>query len=170
MTQTHATQEAIEAAGFDFEEYAGHVRALCEHLDCEPDDLRENSYDQYGLLSVEYGRQTYLVGTDEEADAAIVEYCKDSIWAFNADFLCEVCGLPSELADCLKGYQEAECEGANDALLALVEKCSDLDTFARKAASADGRGHFLSGYDGNEHEITAEDAEGERVTYYVYQN
>jgi hypothetical protein len=34
----------------------------------------------------------------------------------------------------------------------LVEKSGKFNDFADEAISADGRGHFLSGYDGNENE------------------
>jgi hypothetical protein len=47
--------------------------------------------------------------------------------------------------------QSKKCEGANDAILALIEKTDGgLDGFVEEAISADGRGHFLSSYDGNE--------------------
>jgi hypothetical protein len=161
------TLEQITEAGHN-EENAGYIRALCEHLGCEPDDLTEERYDTYGLTTFEHGRGSYAIGTDKEADDACQEYVKDSVWAFKSDFICDQCDLPWELAECLKGFQSAKCEGANDALLALVEKCTTLEDFTRAAISSDGRGHFLNGYDGNEEEVNAETAEGERVTYYIY--
>ena len=49
--------------------------------------------------------------------------------------------------------QSKKCEGANDAILALIKKTDGgLDGFVEDAISADGRGHFLSSYDGDENE------------------
>jgi hypothetical protein len=57
------------------------------------------------------------------------------------------------------------CEGANDFILSLIEKCTSIEDFAQAAASADGRGHFLARYDGNENEETVMGK-----TFYIYRN
>ena len=101
----------------------------------------------------------YSVYTDNEADEAVKEYIKESVWAFNAEF---ICGYGSPLVPMVKAYQEKECEGANDAILELI---TDLDDFVQRAISADGRGHFLSSYDGEENEETVNSE-----TYYIYRN
>ena len=44
------------------------------------------------------------------------------------------------------------CEGCNDAMIALVDAGSGMDQFISDAISADGLGHFLAHYDGNENE------------------
>jgi hypothetical protein len=106
-----------------------------------------------------YIDDNYLVRTDEEADEAVKEYIKESVWAFNADF---ICGYGSPLVPMVKAYQEKECEGANGAILELI---TDLDDFVQRAINTDGRGHFLSSYDGEENEETVN---GE--TYYIYRN
>lgn len=128
------------------------IEALARHLECEVDELSEESHDHYGLTVFSLGRQEYAIGTDSEADEAARQYIKDSIWAFNAGFILSECDLPGELEDAIKAFQEDKCEDANDALLALVEKCTTLEDFAQSAISADGRGHFLSPYDSNEDE------------------
>jgi len=56
---------------------------------------------------------------------------------------------------CTKFAQE-KCESANEALKAMI---TDLDEFVEEAIGVDGRGHFLSTYDG------AEEEEGE---YFIY--
>jgi hypothetical protein len=48
------------------------------------------------------------------------------------------------------------CESANPIIEALIE---DMDHFVSDAISSDGRGHFISRYDGEENE------EGE---FYIY--
>ena len=143
-------------------ELTSHQKALAAHLEVPAEEITQSKYHENEF---ECGGETYHVFTDLEADGAVEERIKDSIWAFNADFILHQCDLPLELTDCIRSFQGKECESANDALLALVEKCAGLDKFVRAAVSADGRGHFLSSYDGEENEV---DFEGE--TYYIYRN
>lgn len=128
------------------------ILALASSLGCEPEELTESKWGHYSLTSFEYGSREYAIGTGAEADAACLEYIKDSVWAFRAEFILEECGLPYQLAPAIQAYQNEECEGANDALLSLIEKTCGLESFAESAISADGRGHFLSSYDGEENE------------------
>ena len=137
--------------------------ALAAYLEAESADTSPSDYGHYGLDIFKFGEKQYAIGTDKEANAAAREYIEGSIWAFNASFILSECGLPGELEDCIKSFQEKECESANKALLALVNKCGDLDSFVESAISSDGRGHFLSGYDGEEN-----DFEFEGETYYIY--
>lgn len=138
--------------------------AVAFEADCAPSELDEEST-RYGLSCFSLGSKEWLVGTDEEADAAMVEYCRDTAWAFKADFILSECELPYELEEAIQSFQEEKCESANDAMVALIEKCckGGMEEFAKSAASADGRGHFLSGYDGDENEHTVR-----WTTYYVY--
>lgn len=101
--------------------------------------------------------QEYKVLTDEEADEAAADYIKDSLWAFNANFILEHTAASEdttaredeEIIKALRMVQENICEGANALVKALI---SDIDTFIEDAIDADGRGHFMSSYDGEEHE------------------
>ncbi len=102
----------------------------------------------------------YLVLTDDEADEKAAEYIKDSLWAFNASFIIDHSKLPYEAEEMVKNYQADKCESANESIEALIE---DMDEFISDAISADGRGHFMSSYDGNENE---EEVGGE--TFYIY--
>ena len=154
-TKQQITENTITDAGHDADTIP-QVRALCAHLDCQPDELTLETYEEYGLSVYSFGRQEYALGTDAEADSAIAEHIKDSIWAFNASFLASFTGLPEEM---FSGMQD-KCEDANDAFLTCVERAKGgLDAFVAKAVGADGRGHFLSCYDGEENE------EGE---FYIY--
>ena len=49
----------------------------------------------------------------------------------------------------LRQIQENICEGGNGLVKALI---SDIDEFVDDAINADGRGHFMSSYDGAEYE------------------
>ena len=102
----------------------------------------------------------YLVLTDEEATERTTEYIKQSLWAFNASFIIDHSKLPYEAEEMIANFQREKCEDANDVMEALIE---DMDKFVADAISADGRGHFMSSYDGQEHEETIE---GE--TFYIY--
>lgn len=102
----------------------------------------------------------YLVLTDDEADKKAAEYIEESVWAFNPDFIISHSSLPYEAIEMIKNFQTIKCEDANETILALI---TDFDDFVSDAISADGRGHFLSFYDGEENEETVN---GE--TYYIY--
>jgi hypothetical protein len=140
------------------------IEALALHLGCDIDDLSESSHDD---KCIELGRQEYLVLTDDEADQAAHEYVKDSLWAFNASFLSSMTDLPEEVFSALG----EKCEGGNDACLRIVEKTCGLEAFVEHAISADGRGHFLSGYDGNENEQSVKGNDEdctEDQDFYIY--
>jgi len=130
------------------------VEAVADQIGCDPDDLALEAHTHYSLEVFSNGREEYAVGTDKEADEACKEYIKDSAWAFRSSFICDYCNLPQELEEALEAMQSKKCEGANDAILALIKKTDGgLDGFVEEAISADGRGHFLSSYDGDENEI-----------------
>jgi hypothetical protein len=122
------------------------IEALAKYLECQLDELEQSKYDDD---TVEYGCKEYLVLTDEEADEKAKECILDSVWAFNANFLAAHCleGIGVEVIEAIQANER--CESNNKALLALIE---DVDYFVNEAIKADGRGHFLSRYDGEEHE------------------
>lgn len=114
--------------------------------------VEKSEYDQYGLTVIEYDGGEYAIAmNDEEADSACKEYITDTLWAFNEFFLTEMTGIDLKVFVALS--QSNLCEGANDAVLALVEKTCGIDELVAAAIDADGRGHFLSPYDGEEIEL-----------------
>ena len=120
------------------------IETLAKHLDCEVDDLKENDD-----CNFEDGGNSYMVLTDEEADDQAKEQILDSVWAFNASFLASHAkeGIDEEVIQSIQDNDR--CEGNNKVLTALIE---DLDHFVKDAILSDGRGHFLSSYDGEEYE------------------
>lgn len=100
----------------------------------------------------------YKVYTEEEADKVAREYILDSLWAFNPEFIVahtefgESCEGWEEEAfiETLKQMQGTFCESANTIVKALIK---DMDDFVQDAIWADGRGHFISFYDGEEIEL-----------------
>jgi hypothetical protein len=137
------------------------LEALASFLGCEIEELNQTKWGYYGLDSFELGSKEYAIGTDSEADAACAEYIRDTVWAFNSDFIVSECGLHYQLAEVFQSFQHEKCESANYALLGLVNATCGIESFVESAISADGRGHFLSSYDGEENE------EGEFFIYRV---
>ncbi len=99
----------------------------------------------------------YKVLTEEEADEATAEEIKNSLWAFTPEFILHHTDFyqystdyeDEAFLDALRNLQERICEGADAIIRALI---LDLDKFIEDAVDADGRGHFISFYDGKENE------------------
>ena len=162
-TAMKITLDTITDAGHDADQSAM-IRALCAFLDCEPSDLSANRHDHYGLAVFSLGSKEYAIGTDSEADAAARANIKDSAWAFTPSFLSGYCDLPEDVFACL----QSKCEDSNEAVLSLIEKSGGFEDFAAQAISADGRGHFMSSYDGDENEQTGEREDGTQERFYIY--
>lgn len=91
----------------------------------------------------------YLVLTEEEAEERAREYIRESLWAFNAEFL--VGHMKVELdAEDIRVIQEKRCESCNEMMLALVG--DNLEDLMDDAIASDGRGHFINTYDFEENE------------------
>jgi len=116
------------------------IEALKKHTDCEYSEITKEGKTTYFI-----GNQEYLVLTDEEAQKRCEEDIKQSIWAFNSSFLSFHTGINEDI---IKSVQE-HYEGSNDMLLNSIK---DIEKFINEAIASDGRGHFISYYDGHEHE------------------
>lgn len=133
------------------------LNSLAKFLEVSKEKIKVSSYDNNVF---ETDDAEYLVLTDKEAN----KYAKDSIlesaWAFNTWFILD--NLNSKFKDAdrdtleeiIKLAQE-KCEGGNDIILGMITKRSFVD----EAIQYDGRGHFLSSYDGEE---------SEQDNYYIY--
>jgi len=118
-----------------------------------PDNTRFDSYQTRGCVA--------LVLTDEEADEAVSEYIWDNAWTFSPKFLSAFTGLPKRVFEALR---EDGAE-SNTAVLRLIEKTDGgWKCFVREAVEADGRGHFLATFDGEETSFL----HGGRV-WFIYQ-
>ena len=126
-TQNTITDDQITDAGH-YAEMIPQVRALCAHLDCQPDELSRERHDHYGMPVFSYGRAEYAIGSDSEADSA---------WDQSLDSYVEECITPEieklELGN-LSAYIKFDTE------------------MWKRDARMDGRGHSLSSYDGEENE------------------
>lgn len=122
----------------------GRITALASHLGIPRGEVEDLGDNRFGV-----GNDEYYVLTDQEADARTREYIDESLWAFKAGFIIDHSKLPVEAEIMVAFFQEQKCEGANDTVRALI---TDMDEFVSDAIASDGRGHFLSPYDGEEHE------------------
>lgn len=94
----------------------------------------------------------YLAGTDEDMTKELADNIRESVWAFNAEFIADHCSVDIDI-EMIKMWQREKYESANEGLLKLID---DFDQFVEDAEAADGRGHFLNDYDGTEEMATVE--------------
>ena len=119
------------------------VNAVAEFMDLN--DIGKANITHQDDHYYTFGNQEYMVLTDAEAQDKVAESIKETLWAFNPDFLARHSGIDREVFERLQD----SCETANDAIFKLIKNFDDL---VEDAVGTDGRGHFLSGYDGNENE------------------
>ncbi len=127
------------------------IEALIKHLDVSPDEFSDVEESRYSVSHFEYGNQAYEVLTEDEAEQAASDAIKESLWAFNADFLSGETGLDSQVFEEIQ--KNDRCESNNPAIASIIVGTCGMDVFVQSAISADGRGHFLSTYDGEENEV-----------------
>lgn len=137
------------------------LETLAEFLEVGTDEITESEYYDNGFS---YGNQEYLVLTDEEADEKAREEIRETLWAFDANFIMAHAKNYNEMSDyeyrsavdSLSRAQRSACENLNGLVFAIIE---DFDDFVESAVMTDGRGHFIAGYDGYENELNG---------YYIY--
>ena len=124
--------------------------ALEMFLGEEVENLCDNTFES------ESGEE-YMVLTDDEADIEAGKNIRESLWAFNADFILQHTNFyhfsteeeDQVFINSLKTMQNTLCENANSLVYTMIE---DLAIFIDDAIETDGRGHFISMYDGEENE------------------
>lgn len=157
MTNT-TEQTPLLVEGRDEDESA-RIFAIKEAADCTLDEA-ESFFDD----------SDWYAYTDEEADKRCQEYIADSLWAFDAGFIVQNAANYSDLtgiesAEAVESIKRIQADGACESLNGVIKLIiGDLGDFTTEAIKADGRGHFLSQYDGEEHTATING-----TTYYVYQ-
>lgn len=113
-------------------------------------------------------RAEYLVLTEKEADERAREDIERDLWAFNASFILQHCSTYERMSnweydsakEALEKIQGHFAESINELVRAMIK---DIDKFVDDAICEDGRGHFISYYDGKEDEV-----EVNGTTYYIY--
>ena len=137
--------------------YDDEVIALAEYLDTDIDNITKSDYWNNGVYDTDEGE--YMILDDEDANNLAGDNIVESLWAFNADFICQHTALPCDGAELIQAFQEEKHEGANAVIYGLIE---DIPEFIDDAITTDGRGHFLNTYDGEETEF------GEWFIYRMY--
>lgn len=140
------------------------INALAKFLEEDKSEIEAIGDEEF-----EFGNATYLVLDDDEADEKVIEQCKNDLWAFKSSFI--MSWLPDRnimyefeyesLQKSIDQAQENLCEGANSLIQRLLG--DNVEDMINDAIGCDGRGHFLSLYDGSEYD---EEVDGE--TYYIY--
>jgi transcriptional regulator with XRE-family HTH domain len=119
------------------------AKALAKYLKVSVDEITEERDNEFS-----HGREEYLVLDDDEADERAEEDIKNTIWAFNADFIAAH-SKGDISAKNIRKMQEEMSEDAGPIIEAIIK---DMDHFIDDAIKSDGRGHFISSYDGEENE------------------
>ena len=111
------------------------------------------SFDEYTATICLIDGREYRVLTDSEAAAEAEEYIKESLWAFNSKFLLEHMESVEYTPEVEKALQETQnklCESANPLILAMIGGEDNIDCLTYDVIAVDGRGHYISWYDGEE--------------------
>lgn len=162
MTTDTTTTTTDTATEFDID--AARKLALAIHLGIAADDMDADlDVSRYDDTVLEYGREEYRVLTDDEADEAAAAAASESLWAFNVSFLSRYVPALRE-SRAAKAWEKVAGELCEDAAPLVEALLGDrLAEAMRDAISEDGRGHFLSSYDGEENEQRVDG-----VTFYIY--
>lgn len=121
--------------------------ALSSFLDCKPSDIEPITWNNNYF---NHDGNEYQVLTEEQADEIVRDEILSSLWAFNTNFLKSFVDVGEDALNALGKIRDDVCEGLNSVYLALIK---DKDAFVKAAIDADGRGHFMSCYDGDEHTV-----------------
>lgn len=146
-------------------------KALYQYL--KKSDYPEVKYSDiqqgYNKNNFEVFNREYNVFTETEREKAVKKDIKETIWAFNADFILDHTGIERN-KQVEKAFQEIQnnmCESCNELFLAMIK---NFNKFYQDAVRADGYGLFLSSYDGNENEIvlTGKSKKYGQINKYYY--
>lgn len=129
--------------------------AISKEFECNITEIANFNEETYEIEGIEY-----MILDDDTADEKCKDYIEDTLWAFRDTFLASETGIEAIVFEKLSSL----CESSNVAIRSIINCTCGIDLFVQSAINADGRGSFLSSYDGEEIEFT--DIYGE--TYYAY--
>jgi len=137
------------------------IKCFADFIGCDAEDIEDIGIDDDGEVLTFYG-DAYYVLTDDQADEKVGKYIKETVWAFNSNFIAGHCsdGIHEEHITALRGDS---CEDVNDALIALIEAGNGMKHFIDDAVGCDGRGHYINNYDGNENEVQIDG-----IDFFIY--
>lgn len=133
---------------------ATHWNSICtggqlDLAESDADDAPE--WATYDGAILESGGREYLVLTDDEANKRTRERIEESLWGFVPESLASMTGIDKGAFEAIQANEK--CEDNNPVIRSMIDGTCGMDDFVEAAIAADGRGHFLSSYDGEEHEI-----------------
>ncbi len=133
------------------------AKTLKKYLGIKIDEIKTDG-DGFEIVGSD---ERYLVLTDQEANEAVKEYIKESICYFNASYIAIYSRLSKEVIEHLQEKHVAVYGGQEEINDLLIRELTiDFNRFVINVIEEDGRGHFLSSYDGDEHETG---------DFYIYQ-
>lgn len=134
------------------------ILALKDYFNIDEKTLNEYFSHETNLYSDK--TSDYLILTEEEANYAVGYYIMHSLWAFSPEFLSSQTDVDEKIFQILQENLYEEC---NDFFLTIIEQSCGIQNFVNSAIQCDGRGHFLSTYDGKEEEVHVGD-----TPIYIY--
>lgn len=163
MTKKELLQKFLE--GLDYK----NINLECINLECSYLSNSTNN-DNANYFDETNTNETYLILTEEEADKKAKEEILNSLWIFNPDFLVDYINYDYNSTEEKKALilglltiQNKLCENANKIIEILVK--DNLEDLINDAIESDGRGAFLSTYNGEEEDIIDPDT---KEIYYIY--
>lgn len=115
---------------------------------------KQLKHKHWGLCVAIIDGHEYAWGSARQCEAAAVLYCRDSLWAFSAQFIGDFLALSESQIKAIGKMQGELCEDAGEIVKLLIGK--RIREFVKEAIAADGRGHYLSQWDGREIMLNAE--------------
>lgn len=116
----------------------------------EDEEIEDAMYfEDEEFISIDVGLRTYAVLNDEQAFDLVVEEIEENLWTFQSWFLSNVTGIDTIVFDAIQNNNGEDSN--NEAIKSLLDAVDvSIDSVAEQAIIADGLGHFIAQYDGEE--------------------
>lgn len=122
------------------------------------DEPREACF-EYKPTGKIYKKRFYVL-TDEEADEVTEQNISETLWTFNDWFLAPYLDINKYI---IRRVQKETSEDCNTLFYKILDCEGKFKDFVDKAVSVDGRGTYITGYDGIEREISHKDKD-----FFIY--
>ena len=128
------------------------------------DESKVEAEENDNYINVFVDGDEWLIHNDEGRKIDTRSYIEETVEYFNPTFLSRLTGISSNIFTVL---QESQITDTNKTILLLIKATCGMDKFVEEAVEADGYGHFLSPYDGEETEFSVMDG-WDKINYYAY--
>lgn len=113
--------------------------------DVEIVEKNDSDYSEFEIDGIEY-----MVLNIFQREEMMKDYVRQSLWAFNPSFMSSITNISEKVFSTLSEL----CEEANEAIESIVDHTCGMEHLIQEAVDADGYGHFISSYDGDELELS----------------